>query len=80
MLEGIESKTERRIAAGEFLRNLSWNNSQLAFDILDDVDDTTIRRQHPSHVSGCLDLPGIAQRAGWETERARKNPDFGSGS
>jgi hypothetical protein len=47
MLQGIENKSERRIATSEFLNQLSWfgmGNQKLAFDIIDQIDDPVARR------------------------------------
>jgi hypothetical protein len=47
MLQGLENKSERRIATGEFLNHLSWfgmGNQKLAFEIIDQMDDPAARR------------------------------------
>ena len=47
MLQGLTNKSERRIATGEFLDQLSWfgmGNQKLAFDIIDQMDDPVARR------------------------------------
>lgn len=44
MVKTLGSKSEQRIAVGEFVRDLRWYNAGLAFDILDQVGDPSIRR------------------------------------
>jgi len=45
MLKDIDSKSETRIAVRELLRNFSWNDSRMGFDILDQLNDPSIRRE-----------------------------------
>lgn len=44
MLMTIGSKSEQRIATGSFLDGLSWNDSRLAFDVIEQVKDPATRR------------------------------------
>jgi hypothetical protein len=47
MLGGLQSKSERRIATGEFVEKLSWygiGDQKLSFDIIDQMDDSSSRR------------------------------------
>ncbi|MCB1130282.1 MAG: hypothetical protein KDN05_04075 [Verrucomicrobiae bacterium] len=46
MLESIGSKAEQRIAVGEFVNNLRWYNSGLAFEIIDQISDPSVRREN----------------------------------
>lgn len=45
MLMGLENKSEQRIATGNFLRNLRWNDTRLAFELIDQVKDPATRRE-----------------------------------
>lgn len=48
MLNGLQSKSERRIATGEFIQKLGWfgnGDPKLAFDIIDQMDDPASRRE-----------------------------------
>lgn len=44
MLMTIDSKSEQRIATGSFLDGLNWNDTRLAFDVIEQVKDPATRR------------------------------------
>jgi hypothetical protein len=46
MLMSIGSKSEQRIATGQFLRQLNWNDSRLAFEVIDQLKDPATRREN----------------------------------
>jgi hypothetical protein len=46
MLKGIDSKSETRIAANLLMRNFSWSDTRLGFDLLDQINDPSIRREN----------------------------------
>ena len=46
MLMGLESKSEQRIATGNFLSNLNWGDTRLAFELIDQVQDPATRREN----------------------------------
>lgn len=46
MLMGLENKSEQRIATGNFLGNLNWNDTRLAFELIDQVKDPATRREN----------------------------------
>lgn len=46
MLMGLESKSEQRIATGQFLRQLNWGDTRLAFELMDQIKDPAIRREN----------------------------------
>lgn len=46
MLMTMENKSELRIATNGFLGNLSWNDTRLAFDLIDQVKDPATRREN----------------------------------
>ncbi|RYD34240.1 MAG: hypothetical protein EOP87_09595, partial [Verrucomicrobiaceae bacterium] len=45
MLKSMVTPSEKRIATGELLQNLGWSETRLAFDLLDQVDNATTRRE-----------------------------------
>jgi hypothetical protein len=45
MLMSLKNKPELRIATGNFLRNLNWNDTRLAFELIDQVKDPATRRE-----------------------------------
>ncbi len=45
MLKSMAVPSEKRIATGELLQNLGWSETRLAFDLLDQVDNSTTRRE-----------------------------------
>jgi hypothetical protein len=44
LLKSLGSKSEKRIAANQFLNELSWGDTQLGFDVIEQLDDPAIRR------------------------------------
>jgi hypothetical protein len=48
MLMSLENKSELRIATGSFLDGLNWNDSRLAFEVIDQVKDPATRRENLS--------------------------------
>jgi len=46
MLMSVENKSEQRIATDSFLNDLSWNDSRLAFEVIEQVKDPATRREN----------------------------------
>ncbi len=46
MLASIGNKSEQRIATGSFLGRLNWNDSKIAFELIDQVKDPATRREN----------------------------------
>lgn len=46
MLMKMENKSDLRIATNNFLRNLNWNDTRLAFDLIEQVKDPATRREN----------------------------------
>ena len=46
MLMTLANKSEQRIATGSFLGNLNWNDTRLAFELIDQVKDPATRREN----------------------------------
>jgi len=46
MLLGVGNKSEQRIATDSFLNGLSWNDSRLAFEVIEQVKDPATRREN----------------------------------
>ena len=46
MLMGLDHKSEQRIATGQFLRQLNWGDTRLAFEVIDQVKDPATRREN----------------------------------
>ncbi len=44
MLMSVGSKSEQRIATGSFLQGLNWNDTRLAFEVIEQVKDPATRR------------------------------------
>lgn len=45
MLKSMAVPSEKRIATGELLQSMGWSETRLAFDLLDQVDNATTRRE-----------------------------------
>lgn len=45
MLMSLENKSEQRIATGNFLGNLNWDDTRLASQLIDQVKDPATRRE-----------------------------------
>ena len=45
MLMGMGNKSEQRIATDSFLQGLSWNDTRLAFEVIEQVKDPVMRRE-----------------------------------
>lgn len=52
MLKEIDSKSETRIAAGKLLENFAWSDSRMGFDILNQLNDPSIRREQLGDLMG----------------------------
>ncbi|RYD68050.1 MAG: hypothetical protein EOP83_01565 [Verrucomicrobiaceae bacterium] len=48
MLMKMENKSDLRIATNSFLGNLNWNDTRLAFELIDQVKDPATRRENLS--------------------------------
>ena len=48
MLMGLDSKSDQRIATNRFIGNLNWNDTRLAFDLIEQVKDPATRRENLS--------------------------------
>ncbi len=46
MLMSLDKKSEQRIATGQFLRQLNWNDTRLAFEVIEQVQDPATRREN----------------------------------
>ncbi|MES2921065.1 MAG: hypothetical protein V4819_05955 [Verrucomicrobiota bacterium] len=46
MLMSVGSKSEQRIATGSFLQGLNWNDTRLAFEVIEQVKDPATRREN----------------------------------